>query len=151
MTKQNRKYYQGRFVPQFPKKYKGDHTNIIFRSSWEMKVMRWLDTNSNVLEWSSEECVIGYFDPVQGKNRRYFPDFIIRVKMPDNSIKTYMLEVKPKSQTEAPKRRKKTKRYINEVAAWGTNEAKWEKAREYCADRGWEFLLITEKEIFGHT
>jgi TnsA endonuclease N terminal len=143
-----RKYYQGIFVPKFPKKYKGDVNNIVYRSGWEARVMKWLDTNTNVIEWCSEELVIPYLDPTTGKHRRYFPDFVIRVKTPDNRIKTYMLEVKPAYQTkEPPKKKRVTKKYINEVTTWGVNEAKWEKAKEYCADRGWSFLLITEKEL----
>ena len=41
-------YYSGRFRPSNPGKYKGDPTNIIYRSSWEKKVMIWCDVNSNV-------------------------------------------------------------------------------------------------------
>jgi len=143
-------FKQGVFIPQNPHKYKGDVTNIVFRSSWEVRVMRWLDTNPSIIEWSSEEVVIPYLSPVDDQYHRYFPDFLIRVKVPDKKIKTYLLEVKPASQTKEPKKpKRKTKRFITEVMTWSVNEAKWEKAREYCADRNWEFLLVTEKEIFG--
>ena len=140
--------YKGIFSPKFPQKYKGDVSKIIWRSTWELRVMKWLDMNINVIEWNSEEVVIPYFDPTKGKYRRYFPDFVIRVRLPDNRIKTYMLEVKPLYQTKEPQKKKRvTKKYINEVTAWSTNEAKWNQAKEYCADRGWEFKLITEKEL----
>jgi hypothetical protein len=140
--------YKGRFIPQNPKKYKGDPTRIVYRSSWELKVMKHLDSNPNVIEWSSEEIIVPYFDPVQNKKRRYFPDFVIKVKRTDGSIHTMMLEVKPKAQTVEPKKQsKKTKRYITEVTTWATNEAKWKSAKEMCLDRGWEFRLITEDEL----
>lgn len=143
-----RKSYKGKFSPKNPKKYKGDPTNIIWRSLWEKKVMQQLDDNTNVLEWSSEETVVLYFDPVQNKIRRYFPDFIVKVRKSDGSSQTLMLEVKPKAQTIEPKiQKRKTKQYITEVTTWATNSAKWEAAREYCADRGWEFKLITETEL----
>lgn len=61
-----------------------------------------------------------------------------------------MLEVKPKAQTIEPKpQKRKTKRYITEVTTWATNKSKWKSAEEFCADRGWQFLVLTEHEIFG--
>jgi hypothetical protein len=140
--------YKGRFTPKNPKKYRGDPTQIIFRSLWERKVMVYLDENPNILEWSSEETIVPYYDPSLRKHRRYYPDFIIRARKSDGSITTMMLEVKPKAQTIEPKvQSKKTKRYITEVTTWATNSAKWDAAREYCLDRGWEFRLITEQEL----
>lgn len=140
--------YKGRFVPKNPKKYVGDPTNIIFRSLWERKVMVYLDENVNVLEWRSEEIAIPYYDPTTRKYRRYFPDFIVKVKTANGGTKVLMLEVKPKKQTIEPKvQKRKTKAYITEVTTWATNTAKWEAAREYCLDRGWEFKFITETEL----
>ena len=54
--------YSGRYHPTNPKKYTGDVTNIWYRSLWERKTMDWLDRNSNVLEWSSEELIIHIID-----------------------------------------------------------------------------------------
>jgi hypothetical protein len=140
--------YSGRFSPKNPKKYRGDPTNIIFRSLWELKVMKYLDENPSVVEWSSEETIVLYFDPVQNKRRRYFPDFIVKIRKPDGTTHTMMLEVKPKAQTVEPKvQKRKTKQYITEVTTWATNSAKWAAAREYCLDKGWEFKLITESEL----
>ena len=142
--------YKGRFSPNNPKKYKGDPTNIIFRSLWERKVMSYLDENPNVVEWSSEEIIIPYISPIDNKRHRYFPDFLIKVKRVDGSTKTMLIEVKPKYQTTEPKTQKrKTRQYINEVMTWGMNTAKWKYAEEYCLDRGWEFKILTEDEIFG--
>ena len=142
------KGYKGKFTPKNPKKYGGDPTNIVYRSLWERKVMVYLDDNPNVLEWRSEEVAIPYISPVDGRPHRYFPDFIVKVKKPDGNTKTMMLEVKPKVQTKEPKKGKKvTRAYINEVATWGVNQAKWHSAQEFCADRGWEFKLITETEL----
>lgn len=140
--------YKGRFSPKNPKKYRGDPTNIIFRSLWELRVMKYLDENTNILEWASEEIAIPYISPVDNRYHRYFPDFIVRVKTPDGGTKTMMLEVKPKKETVEPKvQTKKTKRYLTEVMTWGVNQAKWKYAREYCLDRGWEFRLITEDDL----
>lgn len=140
--------YKGKFSPKNYKKYKGDPTNIIYRSLWELKAMKKLDENPNVLEWSSEETVVPYYDPTTGRNRRYFPDFIVKARQPDGSTKTMMLEVKPAKETKEPKKRKRiTRQYITEVTTWATNQAKWKAAEEYCLDRGWIFKLITEKEL----
>jgi hypothetical protein len=140
--------YSGRFSPKNPKKYRGDPTNIIFRSLWELRVMKYLDENVNIIEWCSEEIAIPYISPVDNRRHRYFPDFIVRVRSSDGNIKTLMLEVKPKQQTQEPKvQKKKTRKYLTEVMTWGVNQAKWAAAREYCLDKGWSFMLITEAEL----
>lgn len=142
------KTYKGRFSPKNPEKYKGDPTNIIYRSLWERKVMVYLDENPNVIEWNSEEIIIPYISPVDNRPHRYFPDFWVRAKSKDGSSKTMLLEVKPKAQTKEPKKKSKvTKKYITEVMTWGVNQAKWKYAQEYCLDRGWEFKILTEDEL----
>ena len=135
--------YQGKYRPTFPRKYKGDYHNIIYRSSWEYKFMVWCGRSSSVTEWGSEEIVIPYISPADGRRHRYFPDFYVKI-----GRKKYMVEVKPLRQTKQPKKQKKqTKAYITEVVTYAINQAKWEAAKEYCKDRGWEFMLITEKEL----
>jgi hypothetical protein len=142
------KTYKGKFSPKNPKKYGGDPTGIIYRSSWELRVMKYLDEEVNVLEWKSEEIAIPYRSPIDNRVHRYFPDFIVKVRTPDGGMKTMMLEVKPKAQTKEPKiPTKKTRRYITEVMTWGVNQAKWKSAQEFCLDKGWEFKLITEAEL----
>ena len=144
------RYKQGFFKPRNPKKYRGDPTNIVYRSGWERKVMQNLDENSSVLSWSSEEVIIPYVSPVDGRTHRYFVDFYVEAIQLDGTVKTMLLEVKPRAQTiepQVPKRR--TKRFINEVVTWGVNQAKWKAAEDYCRYKGWEFKLITEKELFG--
>lgn len=140
--------YSGTFRPTNPQKYVGDHTNIIYRSSWECRVMNWLDKNPNIISWASEEVIIPYKSPVDGKFHRYFPDFVVKSRNKDGSLRTMMLEVKPKKQTQPPKQQKRaTKQYITEVTTWGVNQAKWKAATNYCLDRGWQFMLITEDHL----
>ena len=143
-------YKQGFFKPQNPKKYMGDPTNIVYRSGWEKRVMEYCDTNTNIKSWSSEEVIIPYVSPVDNRVHRYFVDFYIEAVDAYGNTKTMLLEVKPKAQTKEPvKKSRKTKQYINEVVTWSVNQSKWEAARKYCADRGWEFRLITENELFS--
>ena len=73
-----RQYKQGLFYPKNTEKYKGDFSNIVYRSSWELKFMHWADESKNVLEWSSEELVIPYLSPLDNKMHRYFVDFKIK-------------------------------------------------------------------------
>jgi hypothetical protein len=140
--------YSGLFKPKHPEKYVGDPTNIVYRSSWEVKVMSWLDNNDSIITWASEELFIPYISPVDNRWHRYFPDFLVKYRTKDNKLSTMMLEVKPKKQTAQPEpQKRKTKQFINEVKTWGVNQAKWKAANEYCLDRGWEFKLITEDHL----
>ena len=140
--------YRGKYYPSFPRKYKADPTNIIYRSLWERKFMVYCDKNTKILEWGSEEIALPYISPHDSRVHRYFPDFYIKVQENTGKIKRYLIEVKPLKQTVKPKKPKRqTKGYIREAFEYARNQAKWKAAREYCADRMWEFKVITEKEL----
>ncbi len=140
--------YQGKFRPRNYQKYKGDPTNIIYRSRWELKFMKWCDNNTNILQWASEEFFIPYRSPLDNKWHRYFPDFYMKVKESNGSVKQYVIEVKPLRQTVRPKTpKRKTKGYIYETLEYAKNQAKWKAAKEYCKDRRYEFKVVTEKEL----
>jgi len=110
--------------------------------------MVYCDTNEKILEWGSEEIFVWYKSPIDRKPHRYFPDFYIKVQEANGSIKKYLIEIKPLRQTTPPpKPQRQTKKYINEVYEYAKNQSKWEAAREWCADRGYEFKVITEKEL----
>ena len=142
--------YSGRYHPRHPEKYMGDANNIVYRSTWECRVMSYFDDNQAVIAWKSEEFSIPYYDPVKAKFRRYFPDFWVKVRTKNGTTKEIIFEVKPKAQTKEPKFQKKvTKKYITEVCNYGTNQAKWEAAQKYCAERNMEFHILTEDQIFG--
>lgn len=147
--------YKGRFVPRYPEKYKGNPTNIIYRSLWERNLMRYLDQHPQIIQWQSEEFFVPYRSPIDGKIHRYFPDFWVKKRTKQNQVEVVVIEVKPYAQTKAPDQNKKyntpsgrvSRRYLREVATFGVNEAKWKAAREFCADREWKFQIITEKEL----
>ena len=140
--------YKGKYKPSYPKKYKGDPTNIIYRSLWERKFMVYCDNNTNIIEWQSEEFCIPYRSPIDNRVHRYFPDFYMKVKEFNGKIKRYVIEVKPAKQTKPPaKPKRQTKGYIREAYEYAKNQAKWKMAREFCADRQWEFKVVTEKEL----
>ena len=140
--------YKGKYYPSYPRKYKGDPTNIIYRSLWERKFMVYCDKNDNILEWASEEIAITYRSPVDNRVHRYFPDFYMKVKERGGKVKRYVIEVIPAKQTKPPvKPKRQTKGYIREAYEYAKNQAKWKMAREFCADRQWEFKVVTEKEL----
>jgi hypothetical protein len=142
------KTYKGRYSPKHPEKYKGDPTQIIYRSGWERKLMVYLDENKSVIQWSSEEIAIPYRSPLDNRIHRYFPDFYVKALDKNGNITEQLLEVKPKKETREPIKKKRiTKQYITEVTTWGKNQAKWKAAEEYCLDRGWQFKLITEDHL----
>lgn len=144
------KTYSGRFKPSNPAKYKGDPTNIIYRSLWERKFMVWCDRNLNVMEWGSEEIIVPYISPLDRKPHRYFPDFYVKSKGTDGRLRKRLIEIKPYAQTQQPKRNKRvkvTRSYLSEVKTFAVNNAKWKAAGEYCKDRSMSFLILTENEL----
>ena len=140
--------YKGKYKPSYPKKYKGDPTNIIYRSLWERKFMVYCDNNPNVLEWQSEEFCIPYRSPIDNKVHRYFTDFFIKYKDVSGKTRSTLIEIKPMRQcVPPPKPKRQTKKYLNESFEYAKNQAKWKAAEDYCADRMWEFKVMTEKEL----
>ena len=109
--------YRGRYIPTNPKKYRGNPSQIIYRSLWERKLMVYCDRNEKILEWGSEEVIIPYLSPWDNKLHRYFPDFYIKVKQNSGGIKKFIIEVKPKYQCKPPVKnpKRKTNKWYNDV------------------------------------
>ena len=141
------RYIQGIFKPKNWQKYKGDPTKIIYRSSWERRVMLWLDHNKGVIEWSSEELAIPYISPKDGKPHRYFIDFVVTMAT-KTGVETHLIEVKPKTQCQPPKKPKRMSQgYVDRVLTYAVNEAKWAMADQYAKNKGWKFTILTEDHI----
>ena len=140
--------YKGKFTPTHSNKYQGDSRNIIYRSLWELKFMKWCDRNVNILEWGSEEFFIPYISPLDNRVHRYFPDFYMKIKESNGKVKRYVIEVKPLKHCVPPvKGRKQKKTFIREVAEYAKNQAKWKAARSFCEMRQLTFKVVTEKEL----
>ena len=140
--------YKGKYQPTHPSKYRGDPTKIIYRSLWELKFMKYCDSNANILEWGSEEVIVPYRSPIDNRYHRYFPDFYIKVKESTGKIKRMIIEIKPQKQCIEPKvQKKKTRSYVYQVCEYAKNQAKWEAAKEFSEDRKWEFKVLTENEL----
>ena len=149
------KFRQGFFTPTHPEKYIGNVKNIVYRSSWELYFMRnFLDVNPSILKWSSEELVIPYISPLDGQKHRYFPDFYMEVKQPNNEIKKFLVEIKPQKdfvikQPNKKMTEKQTIAYRNQILTVAKNKAKWDAAKEYCKLNKMEFIILSEKELFN--
>lgn len=137
--------YKTKFLPKNPSKYVGDPTNIICRSLWERKFCKYLDENETILRWASEEVAVPYYCPVKKRPCLYYPDFLFET-VSGNDVLTFLVEIKPKKQTQPPKNKKK-KSYSEEYATYLINNSKWEHAKEYCQKKGWEFKILTEDHL----
>lgn len=144
---ENKHYYQGKFKPKFPKKYRGNVDNIVYRSFWEKQLMVWCDNKPYITEWSSEELIITYISPLDNNFHRYFVDFVIKTKT-EQGFQKYVVEVKPLKEVFTPaKQGKKKSRYKKEVMTYLVNQAKWKAAEEFCQKRGWKFVIATDKRV----
>ena len=141
--------YKGKYILINPKKYVGNSSQVIYRSLWERKLMVYCDRNDNIIEWGSEEVIVPYRSPWDGKIHRYFPDFYMKVKQTNGTYKKFIIEVKPKAQCKEPTKtpKRKTRKWYKEVQTWGINQAKWKSATDYCENRGMEFKILTEDHL----
>lgn len=145
-----RGYKQGYYIPTNKEKFVG-HLNkegVPYRSSLELKFMRLIDANPNVEKWTYEhpDTKISYFDPMMQKQRTYYPDFWMQMRV-KGELKTFLIEVKPYSQTQIPKRsvKKSKSTYSRELQTNLNVEVKRRSAEKFCAERGWKYLFVTEK------
>ena len=144
-----RNYTQGTYEAVNKDKYVGTRA-ARYLSGWELEVFRWCDRSPNILKWGSEVVVVPYYNPVKQRKARYLVDVYMKYRNKSGEIKEALIEIKPLSQCKKPSkgRRKKESTYIEECLTYSVNQAKWEAASKYAAERGWEFRAITENSIF---
>ena len=146
--KKDKRYRQGLFKPNNSLKYigKGDP---IYRSSWELKFFRWADLNEKILAWGSENIIIPYLSPLDGKIHRYFVDNFIVFLDRNGKKNKFLIEIKPSKQIEKPHttKNKRKRTILYEQKTWIVNQAKWEAAKKWADKKGWEFLILTEREL----
>jgi TnsA endonuclease N terminal len=149
MAARKGKAASGRFLPKFPEKYVGNPNRIVFRSSWELHFMKWLDKNPAVIRWASEEIAIPYINPMKfdaaGRPviSRYFPDFVVMYRDTFGNVKKEIVEIKPHNESVLrPKMSERDKQ------TFAVNNAKWIAAADYAKRNGAEFRVVTEKTLF---
>ena len=142
-----KKYRQGIFVPKNQEKFIG--TKAVYRSGLELKFFRFCDNNQNIIKWGSENIVVPYISPLDGRVHRYYVDNYIVIKEGEN-IKKYLVEIKPSKQTIPPITKYKKKQHlIYEQKTYVINQAKWEAAKKYSKKHGCTFIILTEKELYS--
>ena len=139
--------YRGIYKPENPKKYLGNPTQIVYRSLWERKFFRYCDTNTKVLKWASEEISIPYYNPAKKRMAKYYPDVYMEYIDANGKKKKVLIEIKPAKETKPPVYKRRTKNVLIAEAMFQQNTAKWAAARDFCLDQGWEFKIMTEKEL----
>ena len=144
---QDPRFKQGIYRPKHPAKFIGKHA--IYRSSFELRFMQWADRNANVLEWGSENIIVPYISPIDGRAHRYYVDNFVVIRE-GAIIKKYLVEIKPFKQTQPPQpsARKKRTTVLYEQTQWAINQAKWLAAKDYARKKSAEFIIITEKDLF---
>lgn len=139
------RYSQGIYIPKNPSKYIGNEPPR-YRSSWEKRLMKFLDDRPSVVAWNSEDLIIKYISPMDGKFHRYHIDFVAKMKTVNGEERTYAIEVKPEKETKPPKT-KSHKRLILETETYLINQAKWKAAREFCEMNNMHFIILNEYDL----
>ena len=133
------RYKQGYVNPKSCKKLIPSLSNepIIYRSSYELKFINWLEWNKNVKCWGSECITIPYYY-IDKKTHQYHPDYFVEFVNGDKLV----VEIKPHNQPIKP---------MNENGWAGTeytkNMSKWRAAQDFCKAKGYQFKILTEKTI----
>ena len=134
----------GKFFMSHPEKFCGAQAPE-YKSELELLFMKYADSSPAVLSWGYETSVIRYLDESQypAKVRRYFIDFVCKVKAADGGVKTVWVEIKPEKEASRPSRKccKET------MLTWVRNQCKWKAARQLAAAKGYEFKVLTERQL----
>lgn len=139
-----RSYVQGEYKPINAGKYVGTYP-IIFRSSWEHKVMVMFDTNPNISSWASESLKIPYQNPFTGKYTVYVPDFVVTYVDAKGNQKAEIIEVKPAKETFLEQAKSQQAK-----AAVALNTFKWAAAQAFAKSHGMQFRVMNEGNIFNN-
>lgn len=147
------KYTQGYYRPINRDKYTGNVDAIVYRSSWELKFMQYMDTDASITKWNSEGITIVYRD-AEGHSHRYYPDFYYEKQNLSNPEKVdkVVVEVKPYCETQMPVKPKNESvksltNYEYSVKTYIKNRLKWATASDWCEKRGLRFIIVTEKHL----
>ncbi len=156
--------YKSIFKPKNPRKYIGANIHkIVCRSTWEVGLAKYCDTNSTVKAWSLESVIIPYIDKLCIKQRKYYMDFYIEMQTGNKLL----IEVKPHNQTYAPGGFKKkyleiqgllnespnlihdprVQKKYGQVIQFAKNRDKWNTANKFANDHNMTFQIWTEHTL----
>lgn len=163
----NSKYHSGNYIPKYKDKVLKLNTQggVYYRSSWEKKIMTWLDHNKSVNKWGAECMRIPYQmthyegGDIRIKEHSYFPDFYYEMIDSQGVLKQVVVEVKPYKEykmvqdlnegvLEVPEKGlKKLKNFEYDLKMAHKNKNKWETMIKWCNKKGYEFIIITEQHL----
>jgi hypothetical protein len=152
--RKNSRYSQGYFMPKNPEKYRGDATQIIYRSGWEHRFLKFCDDNPMVLEYSSEPVGIDYWNSVDKRQAKYWIDGWMKTKNKEGYIKEWLIEIKPNKFIKPPVApsiltEKQTWNYIRHTKAFIVNTDKFKAAKAWAKAHNMQFGIITENFLFN--
>lgn len=134
---------KGQYVLKNPAKYVGS-LPVIYRSSWELKMMVYFDTHPYVLRWASETIKIPYINPFTQKINNYYPDFFVEYIDKTGKQTREIIEIKPAKEAILEKAKSK-----KDKLSYALNIYKWASAKKFCKDNNMVFRVVTENELFG--
>jgi len=160
----NKNYNQGNFIPTYKDKVikLNAQGGVYFRSSWEKKIMTWLDNNESIIMWGAECLTIPYqlthFEngDARVKSHSYYPDFYYEIRNSDGTTKKVVVEVKPQKEYQMvldltngvmqvpASGLKKLRGFEYDLKMAHKNKNKWETMIAWCNKKGYEFIIITE-------
>ncbi len=162
----NKNYHQGNYIPVNKDKVirLNNDGGLYYRSSWEQKIMYWLDMKSEVVKWGAECLQIPYqqthFDngDTRIKSHVYNVDFYYEMRI-NGEFRQIVAEVKPmkeykmvialtENKLEVPERgTKKLKNFEYDLKMAYKNKQKWETMISWCDKKGYDFIIITEENL----
>ena len=169
-TSEKAKTKQGHYNVQNTKKYVGDPTLVVYRSSWEFSFCKWCDFSPSVKRWSSEPIKVPYYDrvsnleeckkygldpnnPKNWKVRYYFTDFWVEVIKGNKEMERWFIEIKPANKLKKPAPPPKDakvqtiKKFNREAKEYLINEAKFAALNEWAKKHNSKFYVFTENTL----
>lgn len=164
----NKKYHGGNYIPKYKDKVLklNNQGGIYYRSSWEKKIITWLDNKPEIVQWGSECLRIPYQmthvneGTMKIKEHSYYPDFFYQIKLSNGSIKSVVAEVKPKAdyndaimfsegKFDIPQNitLKKLQSLEYRFKMGQKNYEKWQTMIKWCDLKGYDFIIITEDTL----
>ena len=165
----NAAYAKAVFTPRHPEKCLNTNGKFnkplpMMRSSWEMVFANFCDIEENVVQWGSEVIEVPYYSSLDGKMHKYITDFVMATRnRSTGAIEKWLIEVKPAIQVPKldefgkiifPELKQGKKLNESRIERWQEmcnvlrkNHEKWTAARKWAKDHGYQFKIITEKEL----
>lgn len=121
---------------------------VQYKSSLELKFLRYCDLNKFIKNFSLEPFPIPYVKPTDGKVHRYYIDFYVEF-MSGHKV---LVEIKSFNETVKPLKPKKitpkTAQQFNEaIQTYLINISKWKACEEFAKSHDMKFMILTEREL----